>query len=76
MAMLAMAFGVTTVGDKLDTIAKVMMETLSNRHKQADFEIGDGFNVAYAAYQRLLQLGFEPVKPKLAVRLARKLMGI
>jgi Zn-dependent protease len=70
IAMLAQLFGVTKVGEELDKIAWAVMEALDKNTGGQDWEIGDGFSVAYDAYQKLASVGMRPMRPNWLVRLA------
>jgi Zn-dependent protease len=74
IAMLAMLFGVTQVGEELDRIVKAVFDTLTNEFDQKPIDIGDGFSVAYAAYESLRAQGFAPVRRGLLQRLIVWLM--
>lgn len=70
IAMLAQLFGVTKVGEELDRIAWAVMESLDKSTGQEDWQVGDGFSVAYDAYQKLAAAGMRAVRPNWIVRLA------
>lgn len=79
ITMLAMLFGVTTVGEKLDKIVLAVMSTLVNPHGQRPEDIGDGFYAFDRAYEAALAAGLTPVAPGmlagLATRIASFLLG-
>ena len=70
IAMLAQLFGVTQVGEALDRIAWAVMDSLDKSTGQEDWQVGDGFSVALAAYEKLTAAGMRAVRPNWIVRLA------
>jgi len=61
IALLAMLFGVTEMGEKLDRIVNAVVGTVTNEHGQPDWAIGDGFNDVQAAYAKLEAEGMRPI---------------
>ncbi|PCI38547.1 MAG: hypothetical protein COB53_04615 [Elusimicrobia bacterium] len=70
IAMLAQLFGVTQVGEELDRIVWAVMDSLDSSTGQEDWAIGDGFSVAFDAYQKLSAAGMRAVRPNWIVRLS------
>ncbi|MBI3297692.1 MAG: S8 family serine peptidase [Elusimicrobia bacterium] len=68
IALLAMMFGVTEKGEKLDRVVKAVMSTLTNELKQSEAAIGSGFSAAKAAYDKLAAEGMTPFAPAQAGR--------
>ena len=64
LALLAMMFGVTEKGEKLDAIVNAVMATLEKTGQGADNE-GEGFLNVDAAYQKL-QAQFSTIPPEIA----------
>ncbi|MBI5596433.1 MAG: S8 family serine peptidase [Elusimicrobia bacterium] len=75
LALLAMMFGVTEKGAKLDAIVNAVMATLTNELNQSEASIGSGFNSVKAAYDKLLAEGFAPAAPGWVSRLSLWIMG-
>ncbi|MCX5795661.1 MAG: S8 family serine peptidase [Elusimicrobia bacterium] len=66
LALLAMVFGVTTIGEKLDAIVNGVMSTLVKTGQSADAE-GQGFIDLDAAFKAISQV-MTPVIPSFAAR--------
>jgi hypothetical protein len=71
IALLAMVFGVTTMGEKLDAIVNGVMATLFKTGQSPDAE-GQGFIDVEAAFQAVSQV-LTPVIPGFAARVVLKL---
>lgn len=75
LALLAMMFGVTETGEKLDRIVNAVMSTLTNELNQSEAAIGSGFSAAKAAFDKLAAEGMSPAAPGWVSRLALWIVG-
>jgi subtilisin family serine protease len=73
IVLLAMLFGVTTRGEKLDAIVNAIMATLEKTADDAD-AAGEGFLNVEAAYD-LLKTTMSPIVPNFAAKLALRLVA-
>lgn len=69
LALLAMFFGVTEVGERLDLLVNAVISTLVKTGEGPD-DIGGGFVDVGAAYEKALQMGLVPVAPGFLARAA------
>jgi len=75
LALLAMLFGVTETGERLDRIVSAVLGTLTDEDGQADWAVGGGFNAVAAAYEKLKSEGLMPVRPGPVARATVWLLG-
>lgn len=72
IALLAMMFGVTAKGEKLDAVVNAVMSTLEKTGQSRDVE-GEGFINVQAAYEAL-KAAIEPVRPNFLARFVQRIL--